>query len=171
MKLFDLHCDTVTKMYKGQGSFVSNDLGVSLENYSKYDKKAQIFAIWSNSESTDDEAYLEFMHMADFFRELTEENSNEVVLCTDREQLSDSEDRLCAILAVEDARLLSGNCWRSTFLRPVRSCISILYLPWWIGINLPCTPISCPVLPCLLWNWMKTEKLKSGRKMDGWRIF
>ena len=87
MKLFDLHCDTVTKMYKGQGSFVSNDLGVSLENYSKYDKKAQVFAIWSNSESTDDEAYLEFMHMADFFRELTEENSNEVVLCTDKEQL------------------------------------------------------------------------------------
>lgn len=112
MKLFDLHCDTVTKMYKGQGSFVSNDLGVSLENYSKYDKKAQVFAIWSNSESTDDEAYLEFMHMADFFRELTKENSNEVVLCTDREQLSDSEDRLCAILAVEDARLLSGNIER-----------------------------------------------------------
>ena len=127
MKLFDLHCDTITKMYKGQGNFVSNTLGVSLENYRKYDKKAQVFAIWSNSESTDDEAYLEFMHMADFFRENVNENSDEVVLCTDSEQLSD-ENRLCAILAVEDARLLSGNLERLEKL--YEKGIRILTLGW-----------------------------------------
>lgn len=128
MKLFDLHCDTIGKIYKGQGAFLSNNLGVSLENFEKYDRKAQVFAIWSNKDSTDDEAYLEFMHMADFFRECVNENADRVTLCTDKEQLFDTEERLCAILAVEDARLLGGNIERLE--RLYEKGVRVLTLGW-----------------------------------------
>lgn len=112
MKLFDLHCDTIPKIYKGEGNLLSNNLGVSLENFDKYQKKAQVFAIWCNKESTDDESFLEFMHMADFFNDNIKENEDKVTLCKTGEDLENSQDRLSAILAVEDARLLGGNLER-----------------------------------------------------------
>jgi len=128
MKLFDLHCDTLSKIYKGQGSFLSNNLGVSIENFDKYEKKAQVFAIWSNSESTDDEAYLEFMHMADFFRDSVKENEEKIKFCTDKSELENENDRLCAILAVEDARLLGGNLERLEKL--YEKGVRVLTLGW-----------------------------------------
>lgn len=127
MKLFDLHCDTLSKIYKGQGDFLSNNLGVSIENFDKYEKKAQIFAIWSNSESTDDEAYLEFMHMADFFRDSISELDDKITLCTKNADL-DTADKLCAILAVEDARLLGGNLERLEKL--YEKGVRVLTLGW-----------------------------------------
>ena len=129
MKLFDLHCDTVPKIYKGEGTLLSNNLGVSIENFEKYQKKAQVFAIWCNSESTDDESFLEFMHMADFFNDYVNENEDKITLCTQREHLEDTEkENLKAILAVEDARLLGGNLERLEKL--YEKGVRVLTLGW-----------------------------------------
>lgn len=128
--LFDLHCDTLTELYNSKEGLFSNSMGVSLERYEKYSKKAQVFAIWSDKSLTDDEAYLKFMRVSCEFKSQIEENSERIALCTNGEELKKEagENKLCAILAVEDARLLSGDV--SRLERLYETGVRVLTLGW-----------------------------------------
>lgn len=109
MDYFDLHCDTAYELYHKKADLYSNNLAVSIENYSGYDRKAQIFAVWCDKDKTDDECYLDFLHISSEFKEQIKKYSYHITLCTDSASLTDEEDkRLKAILSVEDARL-AGN--------------------------------------------------------------
>ena len=112
MKLFDLHCDTANELYKTNSSMLSNELAVSLETYQNYDKKAQVFAIWSDKDKTDDECYLAFQRIAANLSEQIDKNDGLVIKCNDFQTLEDADNKLCAILGVEDARLLAADISR-----------------------------------------------------------
>ena len=75
-QIFDLHCDTLSEIYKSKEPLLSNTKAVSIEKFSSFDKKAQVFAIWSDNEKTEDEAFVTFQHTATEFREQIEENES-----------------------------------------------------------------------------------------------
>ena len=113
MDYFDLHCDTAYELYHKKADLYSNNLAVSIENYSGYDRKAQIFAVWCDKDKTDDECYLDFLHISSEFKEQIKKYSDHITLCTDSASLTDPEDkRLKAILSVEDARLVGNDISR-----------------------------------------------------------
>ena len=113
MDYFDLHCDTAYELYHKKADLYSNNLAVSIENYSGYDRKAQIFAVWCDKDKTDDECYLDFLHISSEFKEQIKKYSDHITLCTDSASLTDQEDkRLKAILSVEDARLVGNDISR-----------------------------------------------------------
>ena len=129
-RLFDLHCDTISEIYKSKESLLSNTRAISLDKFSGFDQKAQVFAIWSDNQLTEDEAFVNFLHTATEFRSHLEENTNLIRLCTSGEELeSTSKDGLLsAILAVEDARLLANDL--SRLERIYESGVRILTLGW-----------------------------------------
>ena len=112
--LFDLHCDTAFKIYKQKENLFSNTHSVSIDKYSVFDKKAQVFAIWSDNEKTDDETYLDFLHIANEFKEQLLQNSETSMLVTCAEHLKSSQEqrKLGAILAVEDSKLIGSDLSR-----------------------------------------------------------
>lgn len=129
MNIFDLHCDSLYEMYTQNAGFVSNNLAVSLDKYKEYDKKAQVFAVWSDKNLSDDEAYLKFLHIADFFRDSVLQNGDDACICTSANDLINNiEKKLCCILAVEDARILSGNTQRLE--RLYEKGVRVLTLCW-----------------------------------------
>lgn len=128
--IFDLHCDTVSEIYKSKESLLSNTRAVSIDKFSSFSKKAQVFAIWSDNEKSEDEAFVAFQHMATDLRSRIEENKELVALCTSKEELeaSQNEGKLSAILAVEDAKLLSKDLARLERLHEFG--VRVLTLGW-----------------------------------------
>ena len=50
MKVFDLHCDTITECCKKNVSLYDNDMHLSLKRMEKFQKYIQIFAVWIRDE-------------------------------------------------------------------------------------------------------------------------
>ncbi len=128
--LFDLHCDTAYEMYKSKQNLVNNSLGVDLEKYSCFDKKAQVFAIWSDEALSDDEAYVNFKHVSAEFTSQLEENSESIKLCKNASDMNEAFDggKMCALMSVEDARLLGNDLSRLETL--YNEGVRILTLGW-----------------------------------------
>lgn len=128
--LFDLHCDTAYEIYKSKENLFSNSRAIDLEKYSCFQKKAQVFAIWSDNSKTEDENYVDFQHIANEFKAGIEEYGDYASLCTKGEDIEIAyvENKLACILAVEDARLLSGDL--SRLERLYEYGVRILTLGW-----------------------------------------
>ncbi len=129
-RIFDLHCDTLTEIYNCKENLFSNSKAVSIDKFSSFDKKAQVFAIWSDNEKNEDEAFVNFQHIATEFKTQLEENSEHIALCTTAQELEATNEngKLGAILAVEDARLLAGDL--SRLERLYEFGVRILTLGW-----------------------------------------
>ena len=129
-RIFDLHCDTLSEIYNSKETLFSNTRAVSIDKFSGFEKKAQIFAIWSDDKKTEDEAYVNFLHTATEFKTQVEENSEYIDLCTTKEELEASQNagRISAILSVEDAKLLSGDISRLERLH--ETGVRVLTLGW-----------------------------------------
>lgn len=128
MNIFDLHCDTAYELYKTNASLLSNDLAISLDKFENYEKKAQVFAIWSDKDKTDDECYLAFQRIAAQMRQEIDENACLVTKCESQEVLLNAENKLCAIFGVEDARLLAGDL--SRLERLYENGVRVITLCW-----------------------------------------
>ena len=128
--LFDLHCDTAYEMYKSKQGIMSNTLGVDIDKLSVFDNKFLCFAIWSDENLSDDEAYVNFKHVSAEFLENISQNADKIMLCTWSEHLSDalSQGKTGAVLAVEDARLLGKDLSRLETL--YNAGVRVLTLCW-----------------------------------------
>lgn len=128
--LFDLHCDTAFEIYKHKEKLYSNNHGVSIDKFSVFKNKAQLFAIWSDNEKTEDETYLDFLHITTEFLSHLEENAEFTALCKTREDLKNclGEGKLASLLSVEDAKLLSGDISRLEKL--YNTGVRVLTLGW-----------------------------------------
>ena len=135
--LFDLHCDTAYKMYKTKQQLEKNTLAVDLEKFSSFDKKGQVFAIWSQDDLSDDEAFLNFKHISAEFKEQIAQNESKISLCTTASHIEEAEKsgKISAILAVEDARLIAKDLSRLDFLYDAG--VRIL-TPGWKGNSVIC---------------------------------
>lgn len=128
--LFDLHCDTAYEMYRSKQALAENTLGVDINKLNVFDKKAQVFAIWSDENLSDDEAYLNFRHVASEFRQQIDANADSIKLCTCGDELKTafSEGKIASMLSVEDGRLLAGDLSRLETL--YNEGVRILTLCW-----------------------------------------
>lgn len=112
-KLIDLHCDTASRMYKEKKPLRSNDLHIALDKASGFKKYVQVAAIWSDNTLSDEEAYSDFWRILNNFKMEIEANRQSAVLCRSFDDLTQVPDGAAAFfLAVEDARLVSGNVER-----------------------------------------------------------
>lgn len=113
MKLFDLHCDTVTKLYYDAIPFTSDSLHLSFSDTMLWETHTQVFACFCRPALSDDAAFYSFFamrrHLLDVLRHY-------------------HTDCLIPILAVEDARLLGNSRARLPML--YRAGVRILTLLW-----------------------------------------
>ncbi len=129
-RIFDLHCDTLSEIYKSKETLYSNSRAVSIDKFQDFEKKAQVFAIWSDNQKTDDEAFVTFQHTVTELNAQLEEHSEHVSLCTNSDELQKAHEdgKLASILAVEDAKLLAGDL--SRLERLYEAGVRVLTLGW-----------------------------------------
>ena len=131
LSLFDTHCDTAYKLYRyNVGLRHNSECHVSLEKAAHYERYAQYYAIWCDKRLDDEACWTQFLQIAGYFRGELLANAHLVALVTTADEL-DTALRLgkrVAILAVEDARLLSGKLERLDVLR--RYGVRYLTLLW-----------------------------------------
>jgi membrane dipeptidase len=99
--LFDLHCDTLYELYLNNEFFDSCNLHISKDKAKNFAPYIQIFAIWSNSSLSNDDAYINFFNVLNHAKKNGFSFSSTPIL---RQNTS--------ILSVEDARLLNGDIKR-----------------------------------------------------------
>ncbi len=128
MKYFDLHCDTAFEMYHRKMPLAANALSVSLDGFDAYERKAQVFAVWSDVKRSPDDAYADFFAIFDNLKNEIENNADRAVLCTDAETLKADDARLKIIPAVEGAHLIGKDLSRLEILREYG--IRALTLTW-----------------------------------------
>ena len=103
MKVFDLHCDTITECCKNCVSLYDNDMHLSLKRMEKFQKYTQIFAVWIRDEMRGEVARQYFDKVADYFYKQIEENKNVISAFGDK-----SETKVKAILSVEGGSACGG---------------------------------------------------------------
>ena len=105
----DLHCDTAYELYHRHEHIESNTCAVSLDGATAYPHYAQFFAVWSDKRLGDEAAWRDFLTIADrFSSELAHSDRAAHVRTASELRASWQSGRCAAFLAVEDARLLSG---------------------------------------------------------------
>lgn len=103
MKVFDLHCDTITECCKNCVSLYDNDMHLSLKRMEKFQNYTQIFAVWIRDEMRGEVARQYFDKVADYFYKQIEENNNVASVFGD-----ESETKVKAILSVEGGSACGG---------------------------------------------------------------
>lgn len=91
--LFDLHCDTITELYKQKLSLSDAPLHISLEKAKGFSPYTQVLSVWTDKNDRDDEGYFHFLECINYFNKQIKASSTELPKF---------------ILGVEDARLLSN---------------------------------------------------------------
>ncbi len=119
---FDFHCDTPFELYRRGAPLGQNDLHIALDRAHGLDRWVQTAAIWSDRRLSDDDAFAQFLCIADDFK--TKAASCGVPLA--KGALSDAPRQF--LLAVEDARLLGGDLSRMDVLSGAG--VRVLTLVW-----------------------------------------
>ena len=114
--LFDLHCDTLSKLYIENEDFLKNNLHISLEKASYFSPYIQIMAIWSDNRLSNEDAYVSYKNILEY--------SKNIQFFKHCETLFEKS----FILAVEDARILNGDINRLFTL--AKDGVKILTLNW-----------------------------------------
>ena len=128
-RLFDLHCDSAYELLHKKQPLKSNDCHISLDKISKFSRYAQVAAIWSDYDLDDEQGYSAFWRILNNFKLEIDKNRQGSAICTTYDELSSLPDHVAAFfLAIEDARILSGNIER---IREVYDAgIRIISLNW-----------------------------------------
>lgn len=131
MRLFDLHCDTATRLLSEKQGLCNNTFHISLKRAEYLTQYAQVMAVWTDSRLSDSEGYARFFEVLENLRQ--EISANESKVC-----LADTFDDVIGgvnggliplILAVEDARILENDIQR---LDTLKACgVKILTLNWY----------------------------------------
>lgn len=116
LNLFDLHCDTALSVFNSNGNLDSNDLHISLERASVFDKYVQVMAIWCPKEYDNDKGYKYFHHTLDYLLKCIEKSKIGALQIRSANGLKSTEGQKKPknriIVAVEDARILDGEADR-----------------------------------------------------------
>ena len=130
MRLFDLHCDTLSVCFDKSETLRHNTCHLDLKRGSSYDAWVQIFAVWISDEIRGEEAFcrccniLEFAHKqllnnADLAMEITTKKSFEKAL----------SDRRCGVIfAVENGAAVAGKTENIHVLKELG--VKVITLTW-----------------------------------------
>ena len=111
MKLIDLHCDTVAKLYADSSqNLASNNLSVDLQKLADTDSMAQVFALFINMEKVDSPAATAFA-MLEILKKELENNDDRIAWAGTAEDVlrNDAESRMSALIALEEGGILEGS--------------------------------------------------------------
>lgn len=130
MKYADMHCDTLTELYRNGYSAESSPLHISLDRASRLEPYVQIAAVWTDKRLTDDEGYERFFEIVRRFCESQAVSFGKVCVCESKAELDRIEKNggTAFVLAVEGARLLGGNIERLDAL--VEAGVRLITLQW-----------------------------------------
>ncbi len=117
MKFFDLHCDTSYEAFKQNEGLACNNLHIDLKRADNFDEYGQVFAVWSDSELSDEDCFKNFLEIHSYFHS----------------KASLLSGRFRFFLSVEDARLLCGKLDRLDLLYGMGVRFLI---PMWKGKNI-----------------------------------
>ena len=128
--LIDTHCDTAYEIFKRNESINRNTCHISIDKAKVFKNYAQFFAIWSDKNKSDEQAFEDFLKIRDYFKSDIEKNSEYISLVTNYDEMNTalSQNKIAAFMAVEDARILSGNIERLDILH--KSGVKYLTLMW-----------------------------------------
>lgn len=103
MKIFDLHCDTITECYKNSLPLYDNDMHLSLNRMNAYEEYTQVFAVWIRDEMRGDVAQSYFDNVADYFYKEVEKNNSIISSFDDAKKT-----KVKGILSVEGGSACGG---------------------------------------------------------------
>ena len=100
-KIFDCHCDTVTKAMWSNQNIYSNELHIDIKKLQNFEKATQVFAIWLDTPYIEN-AYENTLKAVDFFDSQIDEYKEYISKNTD-------DDKIGAILSVEGGEAIEGS--------------------------------------------------------------
>ena len=131
MNLFDLHCDTATRLFDEKQSLYENNFHISLKKAEYLEKYAQVMAVWTHHKLSDEEGYSKFFEVLKNLKSEVETNNAQVSLVTSPSEFSTciKDGKSPLIIAVEDARILASDLSRLDILHS--NGVKILTLNWY----------------------------------------
>ncbi len=131
MKLFDLHCDTATRLLGEKQGLYDNAFHISLKKAEYLDRYAQVMAIWTNHKLSDEQGYERFFRVSENLKNEVFVNADTVSLVSSLSEFSSciENQKTPLILAVEDARILANDISRLEILR--ENGVRLLTLNWY----------------------------------------
>lgn len=119
MKLFDLHCDTATRLLSEHQSLTENTFHISLSAARSLESYAQVMAVWTDARLSDALGYARFHEVVKNLRREILQASDLAALVADADGLCGAlaSGKVAMILSVEDARILEGDLSRLDVLR------------------------------------------------------
>lgn len=130
MKLFDLHCDTISECYNKQKSLYDGDLHVSLERGKKYSPWFQCFAIWIPDGLRRKAALDYFDAVLGKLHQESAQHPELVMLCktADDFRAAEHQRKIGAILTVEGGAAAGGSLKRLGYMADCG--VKVMTLTW-----------------------------------------
>ena len=126
MKLIDLHCDTVYKLYKQNAyNLDENDHHIDLNKLKKANSYIQVFALFDSKELNDYD-FKKMQRYIAFYKELLSENQKAISAVRHITDLKD--DKLIAFLSIEDGGSVKGDMRNLDIL--YQSDVRMIGLTW-----------------------------------------
>lgn len=107
MRIFDLHCDTITECLRFNQSLYQNELHLDLKRGNQYQTWIQVFAFWINDCYRGERAYQQFLLQRELFLNELKNHPNEIELYHIGKE--PSPHKCNAIMAVEGGHVLGGD--------------------------------------------------------------
>lgn len=129
MKFIDLHCDTASKIFYENLSLNSELCKANIKNLKKGGSLGQVFAFFIDQKLNDD-PYEEFIKLYNNFIKEIKENSSEIEIVKNLEELNNAEKegKIGAFISIEEGEVIKGsiNNLRKVYEMGVR----ILTITW-----------------------------------------
>ena len=129
MKFIDLHCDTASKIFYENLSLNSELCKANIKNLKKGGSLGQVFAFFIDQKLNDD-PYEEFIKLYNNFIKEIKENSSEIEIVRNLEELNNAEKegKIGAFISIEEGEVIKGsiNNLRKVYEMGVR----ILTITW-----------------------------------------
>ncbi len=130
MKIFDLHCDTLLKMYENNEGFINNEFQVSLEKADCFDEYVQVYALWIDGRKHKDN-FSFANNMLSYF----ERKRREFSLLLNF--FSEKESKFKYLLSIEGGEALGHDVENVSYFKKIG--VSII-TPVWNYVNIIGTP-------------------------------
>lgn len=128
MRIFDLHCDTITECYNRRLSLQTNrELYISLDRGQRFAPWVQCYAIWIPDDLRGRAAVRFFEEAAQYLQRSIAE-VKDITICITKEDLNKMENQYNAVLTVEGGAVLAGKFSNVALL--ARYGVRALTLTW-----------------------------------------
>ncbi len=130
MRLFDIHCDTLTTCYRSRESLCRNNGHVDLRRGRQYAPWCQVFAVWIPDTLRGTKAFRYGMRVLKFAQRQERRFPQQLVWVRDRDSLETTVQtgRCAGLLAVEGGAVLGGRPER--LARLAEAGVRLLTLTW-----------------------------------------